>query len=121
MHSMLFEFPLVMISCPVVAAGSSNASGRGCGAGWVYPHTLFNLKFVHIKNVWNSNSLAYYYGVAVLKLGVVSTLEMPIWGSCLITASRNMKIQQLDTRRTHYGVFSSVITHRKLGVAGTDS
>ena len=110
MRSMPFEFPLIMISYPVVAAGSSNASSRECGAGWAYPHTLFNLQFVHIENVWNSNSLACYYGVAVLKLGVVYTLEMPIWGSCLITASRKMKIQQLDTRRTHYGVFSSVIT-----------
>ena len=36
-RSMPFEFPLVMFSCPVVAAGSFNASGRGCGAGCVYP------------------------------------------------------------------------------------
>ena len=98
--SMLCEFPLVIISCPVVAAGSSNASSRGCGARWAYPYTLFNLQFVHIENVWNSNSLACYYVVAVSKLGVVSTLEMPIWGTCLIMASRKMKIQQLDTRRT---------------------
>ena len=118
---MPFEFPLVMISCPVVAAGSSNASGRGCGAAWAYPHTLFKLQFVHIENVWNSNSLACYYGVVVSKLGVVSTLEMSLWGTCLITASRKMKTQQLDTRLTHSRVFSSVITHRKLGVAGTDS
>ena len=66
-RSMPFEFPLVMISCPVVAAGSSNASNSG--AGCAYPHTLFNLQFVHIKNVWNSDSLACYYVVAISKLG----------------------------------------------------
>ena len=66
-----------MISCPVVAAGSSNASGMGCGAEYAYSDTLFNLQLVHVENVWNLNSLACFYVVAVLKLGVVSTLEMP--------------------------------------------